>query len=241
MSNPLIESNKKKRKYYSKLKKKGAARYSMGGLLSVSNDPEVRGVRRYGFNRASVSQASLVKKQLLQKKLSKSKRNTKIRCVRGFGYTSKRRINALYKNSNFPEILKELYLKYQFIEVLLEDYGHGLRDRIFSRFMYLSKAREDESLLSALKEHYDEILVDSLISLVDKSDNYVEDSGYTYYEYCINVIPYYLTSNLLSIINYKDKHKELDENLLIYKPNYKDELNLLTVHILKNFQKIKAP
>jgi len=191
----LIALKKKKEKYYSDAIKDGKTpQYGMGKEYRMKNTVKDRCKRRCGFKRYSVRQRHMVKKKTLERRRS------------GYEYRLDSIIrpydvDLCYENKDMHQLMKLIYDKYSNFESVLTIYQDGYHDVLFRKIFSLTRVNKSPIRLQFLKENYLDILHETIIKFIDKVDNYVEASTFTFYTYLVNIFPYTFSSCFSSIWN----------------------------------------
>ena len=215
---------RKKEEYYNKaIVDRKDPLYGMGSSFRRKNTTEKRSKHRYGFKRYSVRQRHRVTKETL-----KYRRNR-----------PQYRLDSILRpydvNSNYidnKKLILLIYEKYYDFDYIYRKFQDGYKDVVFKRIFSLIGLSKDIRVLDFLRENYLEILHEAIVKFMNSIDNYVEESGFTFYTYLVNIFPYCFSSSFSLIEGMETKVdivKDIvgDTDVNIYG-------NLLSYHVYMN-------
>lgn len=193
----LNKRKKRKRKHYERAKKRGQYLYGIGKGYRLSNREDVRGKRRYGHRRLTVSQ-----KHRQSKKAVENRKKTKgYYCYLKMCYLNSTFVNECYKADDMTLLMEHIFRSYQDIDSVIDDYHWGYRDILTAKLNYLTHFISDLDRNSFFVRHYDEILVDSLLDLVSNRSRFIKQSGFSFFTYVVNILAYNMSTQFFRRFN----------------------------------------
>ena len=229
-----IQRRKNKLKYYRKARERGDKMfYALDPGERCCNTEEERGKRRYGFSRTTVHQRRRLSKSLINHRKNKKK----IRCYTFNSYVSTKKINEYYSKKDFTGLMEYMYINYKNPIALLDDYNSGFRDPIILRILSITGVLKYSNAKQVFLDNFQDILVDALLAFHDELDNYVEESGVSFYVYLKNILPYRFASSFSS---YKESNVDIKIDNPINKTYEIDfGVNPLGAYILNNLKEMQ--